>query len=310
MSDAGPPDLKKAFFSIEGQDGRVALDFNPASLQLTVQNQTKAEGEQKVQFVTSSTAKLDLELIFDSTDTGEDVRSRSKPVELMMKPVPIAGDTNNAKTPRGSPPVVKFEWGSFVFSGFVESFKQVLDFFSDKGVPLRAIVTLSLSQPNYVFDQLQSPSSAKVDDTLDLSGGDPSSLAAAGGDPSAARVIAALNGLESLRATAGGSISVGGGISIGAAAGFSASAGAGGGLAAGAGLNLGVSAGAAFAGLQAGGAAIPGAGKAFDSGKILAVAAAPAVSAGATFDVSGKASVAGGSSFKADVSGGVEFDEV
>ncbi|HEY6169393.1 MAG TPA: hypothetical protein VI454_15230, partial [Verrucomicrobiae bacterium] len=67
---------------------------------------------------------------------------------------------------------------------------------------------------------------------------------------------------------------------------------------------------AAFAGLHAGGAAIAGAGKNFDPGKLLAAAAAPAASAGASFDVSGKASLTGGSSFKADVTGGVQFDEV
>ena len=206
--------------------------------------------------------------------------------------------------------------------GVVDSFKQTLEFFSRNGVPLRAVVGLSISQPKYKFDRLESKLNAGVDDTLDLPGGDPSSLAAAGGDPTAARLIASANGLESLRASAGASVSVGGGVSIGAAAGFSAGAGAGAGfgVSAGAGVGVGVGAGvslgggvgagAAFAGLQTGGALSAGAGKNFAVARLMAGTSAPAVSAGAKFDVSGKASLAGGSSFKANVSGGVQFDEV
>jgi hypothetical protein len=136
-----------------------------------------------------------------------------------------------------------------------------------------------------------------VDDTLDVAGGDASSLASAGGDPSAARGIATANGLESLRAQVSATVSVGGGISISAPAGFSASADVG----AGAGI------GGAFAGLHVGTGG--GAGLRFDPEKLLS-AAARAVSGGASFDVSGKASLSGGSSFKADVTGGVQFDEV
>ena len=292
MNDAQPNENARARFGILKDDSGepsefIPVDFNPVSLEVTVQTETKAEGGQNAQHVSKSSAKLSLELIFDSTDTGEDVRKRTQRIERLLVPA-------DKKTP----PRVRFEWGAFKFDGFVDSFKQTLDFFSQNGVPLRAVVPLSLSQPEYVFDKLDAGRNAGVDNTLDVSGGAPSSLAAAGGDPGAARLIASANGLESLRLDAGVSLSVGGGISIGAAAGFSAGAGGG----------AGIGIGGAFAGLHVGGSV--GAGGSFDPGKLLAATTTPAVSAGASFDVSGKASLSGGAAFKADVSGGVRFDEV
>ncbi|HEY6170073.1 MAG TPA: hypothetical protein VI454_18695, partial [Verrucomicrobiae bacterium] len=196
MSDAAPNENAKARFTIVGTNTEVPVDFNPVSLELTVQNEMQADGDKKVQHVSKSSAKLSLELVFDSTDTGEDVRHKTHRIEALFKP-------NTDKTP----PVVIFEWGAFRFEGLVDSYKQTLDFFSKNGVPLRAVVPLSLSQLDYKFDQAGSERTAKADDTLDLPGGDPSNMAAAGGDPDAARGIATANGLESLRATASASLS-------------------------------------------------------------------------------------------------------
>jgi hypothetical protein len=329
MSPAAPihdPALaqsEKAYLLVKDPSAKIPLDFNPVTLQVTVQARGKDAGGNKKQHVSSTTAKLDVELVFDSTDTGQDVRKRTRPLEQLLAP---AKDQ--------APPQVTFEWGSFAFSGVVESFKQTLDFFSRNGVPLRAAVGISISAQDYVFESKEV--AAQVDATLDVPGGNPTSLAASGGDPGAARKIAAANGLESLRAEAGGGLSVGGGVSIGAAASFSPSAGAGfgfgveagvgvgvgaqvggsgslalgGGAAAGAGAGFSAEGGVAagFAGLRIDTRGASGAGQAFDTSRIFASVSAPSVSAGASFDVSGRAISGGGSSFKADVTGGVRFD--
>ncbi len=44
------------------------------------------------------------------------------------------------------PPAVRFIWGSFQFDGIVESLEESLELFSPEGRPLRANVTLSLTQ--------------------------------------------------------------------------------------------------------------------------------------------------------------------
>jgi hypothetical protein len=319
MSDPALTENEKAFFTVAGT--RVPLDFNPVNLQLTVQTQAKGEGGAKVQHVSTSSAKLDMELVFDSTDSGQDVRQRTQALERFL--VPAQGKT---------PPQVKFEWGAFTFEGVADSLKQTFDYFSRNGVPLRSTVGLSLAQSQYKFEPVANTRSASVDPTLDLGGGSPAGVASAGGDPAAARGIAAANGLESLRADAGAGLSVGGGVSIGAAAGFAPSGGAGAGLGfglglnvgAGAGLNLGtggslslgggpsagagVRVGAPFASLQPNLRVTAGAPTGFDPARLFAAVSAPSVAKGSGFDVSGRANPGAGSSFKADVTGGIHFD--
>jgi hypothetical protein len=303
-----------------GQAKEVPVHFNPATLEYTITANTQGEGGQAAQVVGAASAKLSLELIFDTTDTGEDVRKKTHEIELMLKPAPGTGGEN---APPQVAPSVEFEWGAFSFTGVVDSFKQTMDFFSANGVPLRAVITLSLSQPNYQFDQQDAGRSANVAGGLVVSGGSPSSLAALGGDPLAARGIAAANGLESLRASVGGGISLGGaaGVSIGAAAAFSAGAGVGAGFGVAAGLGAGASlgggasagvavSGGAFAGLHTA-AASAGAGKHFNPQKVFAEVSTPAVAPGAAFDVTGKAIAQTASGFKAQVGSTTKlrFDE-
>lgn len=271
-------DFKKGQFTYQGADGAshtVPIDFNPASLDYTITINTQGEGGQAQQAAGCASAKLNMELLFDTTDSGDDVRTKTNKVEVMLRPAAGTGGTN---APQAAPPMVTFEWGAFKFIGVVDSFKQTMDFFSSNGVPLRASVTLSMSQPNYQFDQQGAtgpdgkPLKAGVDQALVLPDGDPSQLAADAGDPTAARDIASANGLESLRGAAGGAIAIGGGVSIGAAVSFSAGAGAGAGIGVGVGAGIGVGA-SAGAGIGVGAGAGIGAGAAFGAGAGASAAA-------------------------------------
>ena len=344
-------EFKRAEFSYQSSKGaeKVPVDFNPATLEYAITVNTQGEGGGAQQTASSSSAKLNFELIFDSTDTGDDVRGKTNKVERMLQTSPGEG-------PNPPPQVlseVTFEWGAFKFVGVVDSFKQTMDFFSENGVPLRATVTLSMSQPKYKFDQAAGATKAKTDQPFVLPGGDPSTIAAEGGNPSAARGIAAANGLESLRAAASSGLSVGGGgVSIGAAAGFSAGASAGFGAGAsasggfgsgasasagtGAGASFGVSGGASFgagasagfsadfgasssAGVSAGAGAFGGlhasssasSSASFKTEKLFAAASAPGVAPGALFDVTGRAIAQSSSTFKTNVgaTSSVRFDE-
>lgn len=341
-------DYKRGQFTYTDSSGRpqtVPIDFNPASLDYTLTINTQGEGGKAQQAAGVASAKLNLELLFDTTDSGDDVRNKTNKVELMLRPSSASG---NQQGPQHAPPMVTFEWGAFKFVGVVDSFRQTMDFFSANGVPLRASVALSMTQPNYQFDQHGSTDSAgnaigsNVDQPLVLPDGTPSQLATDAGDPSGARGIAAANGLESLRASAGGEIAIGGSVSIGAAVAFSAGASAGAG--AGAGFGLGATAGAgaelslggsvgasatagfsasfgasasagvsasagAFAGLQAG--SDPNAGKYLAPQRLLATVSAPGVASGALFDVTGRAVAQSSSTFKADVGTGptLQFDQ-
>lgn len=314
--------FKRGRFTYTAADGsaqEVPIDFNPATLEYSLALNTRGEGGQTQQAAGATSAKLTLELLFDTTDTGDDVRRKTHLVERLLRPQPPAG---GADGPPLAPPLVTFEWGAFAFPGVVDAFRQTMDFFSADGVPLRAAVNLSLSQPNYQFDQTGREGAAGragVDATFVLPGGSPAGLAAAAGDPFGARLIARANGLESLRAEAGGAIAVGGGVTIGAAAGFSAggSAGFGAGVSAGAGAGLNVD-------LGAGGAAGAGgfAGLRTPAGqaganylapeRLLATASAPAISSGALFDITGRVVAQPTSTPQADVGAGrsLRFDPI
>ena len=53
---------------------------------------------------------------------------------------------------RGVPSIVLFEWGSFVFEGYIDSYKETLDyFFAPEGVPLRSTLSLSLTEQEKPF---------------------------------------------------------------------------------------------------------------------------------------------------------------
>ena len=328
---SAPPNFIQATFTkIEGNGGSssgdaIKVHFNPTSLQHVVTNTMKnmGSGNNTKQYVGESTAKLTMDLVFDTTDSGQDVRLSTSKIAQLMKPTrAVSSNQQNRKVP----PVVLFEWGNYKFQGMVESFKETIDFFSGNGVPLRASVNLTMSQQDKVFAD---PEAAKEADTkgsfkpdaiqVPTPGNkDVTQTAAQGGDPSAGRSIAADNNLDSMRFPGGGPLTLNAGAGLSGAAGFSlgASAGAGFDLSAGAGLTAGVGTSASFGG--SGSAGISASGGAFaglrassstqstgvlNTSSFLKTSSSVGIStdSGATFDVGGKARIEGSSSLSADV---------
>ncbi len=316
------------------------VHFNPTSLQHTISNTLKDEGSggRTKQFVDKTTAKLSMQLVFDTTDTGEDVRVHTDKVAKLLQPV--------AEDQKQVPPNVEFSWGLYSFLGMVEQYKETIDFFAASGVPLRSTVDISLASQDVQFDSAKNPP-ASVDGDLGpepsvlAGGGGPSGLASALGDPRAARAIASANGSVSLRFGAEAGLAVGAsvelkaeaafsagasaGIGIGASAGIGIGAGAGIGIGAGAGIGIGASAGisgGASAGIG-GGASAGASGAAFaalrtgvsastsmPSGRPLlsASSSAGAVGGGASFGLGGKAETQAGASLGADVGAGADLN--
>lgn len=128
------------------------VQFNPESLKVSFANQIATPagaGDQKGtparQFVGAGTTKLTLQLWFDVTQpmpegqTAEnDVRKLTQKVAYFITPV--------QESKNYVPPSVRFIWGSFQFDGLMESLEESLEFFSPEGRPLRASMTLNLSQ--------------------------------------------------------------------------------------------------------------------------------------------------------------------
>jgi hypothetical protein len=137
----------------------VRVQFNPETLKVSFANQidqggkageknSKGAGDQSnkagPQFVGAGTTKLSLQLWFDVNAPQRegknvaDVRDLTKEVAYFITPKEV-GTTF-------IPPAVQFLWGSFHFDGIMDSVEESLEFFSDKGVPLRASMSISMSQ--------------------------------------------------------------------------------------------------------------------------------------------------------------------
>ena len=162
----------------EQRNNRVAVHFNPESLDITFTNSVqRGRINQPAQVsISEASAKLSMELVFDTTFTGIDVRIETNKVARMMNP--YEQRPRRGRQARQIPSIVIFEWGTIRFEGYIDSYREKLDFFSCEGVPLRATVTLSLTQQERNFQ----PHSSE-DDHLNLSGNGLSP----GSNPQAAR---------------------------------------------------------------------------------------------------------------------------
>lgn len=130
------------------------VQFNPETLKVSFANQISkpegaaaSDGKPPTQFVGQGTTKLGLQLWFDITapmppgKTAEtDVRKLTKKVAYFITPKP------GESAEKMIPPIVRFSWGSFQFDGIMESLEESLEFFSSDGRPLRASVTIGVTQ--------------------------------------------------------------------------------------------------------------------------------------------------------------------
>jgi hypothetical protein len=261
-----PPQIAKATLTPLPGGAPITVHFNPTSLVYTVENSVAQQSgnPKKVQYVAQFSGKLTMDLQFDTTDDGSDVRNYTNQVALLMQASanasaaaqnvspPDANSGSSTGPPPKAPPVLQFQWGTYLFQGIMDSFKETIDFFSADGVALRALVSIGLSRQDQVFDESANLSGPTSSGSLVPTSSSDSALSAAtrGGDPSAARQLGAANGLDSLRFTGGASLQVSAGVQLNPPAAFvtpSAPAGAGNSL----GLSAGVSVGGSI-GISAG----------------------------------------------------------
>lgn len=132
----------------------VNVQFNPETLKVTYANQvatsdnkTTQTGTAALQHVGAGSTKLAVQLWFDINhpSVGEakprDVRELTGQVTYFITP---KGDGKKPET--FTIPAVKFHWGAFSFVGVMDSLEETLELFSSDGRPLRASLTLGLTQ--------------------------------------------------------------------------------------------------------------------------------------------------------------------
>src|SRR5271163_707728 len=118
---ATPPQVAKATLTALPGGSPVTVHFNPASLVYSIENsvQQQSAGPKKAQYVAQFSGKLTMDLQFDTTDTGDDVRIATNQVALFMQASANASATaqnaappnstgNTAGPPPQAPPVLMF----------------------------------------------------------------------------------------------------------------------------------------------------------------------------------------------------------
>lgn len=115
----------------------IPVMFNPPNYELSKTNrfaeiQVPGLPSAVLQFVNGDAQTLSMELFFDTTDTGVDVRSRTAAISNLTE--------LDART--HAPPRLLLLWGSLVFPCFLVSVRQQFDYFNALGMPLRARLTV------------------------------------------------------------------------------------------------------------------------------------------------------------------------
>jgi hypothetical protein len=229
----------------------VEVQFNPQTLKLTYANENKSANQPSgsaSQYVGNGTTKLSVELLFDTSQTGSDVRYWSAKVGYFIRPTKQP-DQKNKRVPPG----VSFEWGTFKFPGVLDSLQETLDYFSEDGVPLRATIALGISRLDIVFPDIAPPGaapSAGVPATAPLdqarAGDNVPKMAGRGNKSANWKSVAAANNIDDpLHIPAGAALDLNAGVAGGAGVGVSVGAGASAGL--GAGFSAGLGGGVGFA---------------------------------------------------------------
>jgi hypothetical protein len=107
---------------------------------------------------------------------------------------------------------VRFSWGSFLFDGLIDSIEESIEFFSPEGKPLRASVSLGLSQQTILVadfgDSARAPGAPRPPGSNPLTaasvGASLQAMAASAGR--AWQDIAAANGIDNPRQLATGQL--------------------------------------------------------------------------------------------------------
>lgn len=215
------------------EDQWIPVQFNPNSLRITYSNTLRAEpgaNQQAPQFVDKSESNLSVQLIFDTSIAGimrveptpnpdasnanqssdenfnatnhpanADVRVLTQKIaDAFMKPVVEEGSDD-----KRVPKKCQFEWGSFIFRGFISSYNETLDYFSPEGIPLRATLALTLKEESFQFERSNQAANQRATpkfSSANSASGVAQAATANKKNPKNWRDTALLNGIEDVRA--------------------------------------------------------------------------------------------------------------
>jgi len=138
--------------TIKPEDGggdALEVMFNPQQYVFSRDNRWSpghAQGQNapQMRFTSGGATTLTMDLVFDTTDTGEDVRQRTgKLADMMLVNKSLHQDNSN----QGRPPKVQFSWGPMIsFMAAITHLQLTFQLFSENGTPLRAKASVTFTQ--------------------------------------------------------------------------------------------------------------------------------------------------------------------
>ncbi|MCA9873929.1 MAG: LysM peptidoglycan-binding domain-containing protein [Ardenticatenaceae bacterium] len=184
-----------------GETSGVSCMFNPFEYTVSKTNtytERAATGSNTtpMEFSKSSGQTLQLALVFDTYETGEDVTITTNKLWKLMEPK--AAQSSDKKP---EPPEVAFKWGVFQFEAVITQMTQKFTMFKHDGTPVRAQVNVTFTQyknaNNYPSQNPTSGGAEDVRQVWSVVRGDRLDLIAARvyGDATKWRLIAQYNGI-------------------------------------------------------------------------------------------------------------------
>jgi nucleoid-associated protein YgaU len=144
------PELQKAeILQVENTSKKVACQFNPKDFTISraikwVYRSKKGKDLGPAEFAGGEAQDLTVKLIFDTTDTGSDVRDKYK---TLLEMAQIDETKKDPKTGKGEPPTCMFQWGTYLsFKGVIKQITQNFTMFKPDGTPVRANVDVTFSE--------------------------------------------------------------------------------------------------------------------------------------------------------------------
>lgn len=188
-------------------DSVVPVRFNPTEYSVSKRidygdQQIAGMTSPLTQFVSGQAETLSMELLFDTHEEGEDVRTYTEQLDELLE---IDSELH-------APPRCRFLWGSLSFTAVLESLDKRFTMFRAGGTPTRAFVDVSFREYTTPAQQLAEKPRNSADKTTThrVTSGDtlPAIAAAEYGDPTKWRPIAERNDLLQPRSLEPGTVLV------------------------------------------------------------------------------------------------------
>ncbi len=140
---------KAEIFTLAKPEKRVTCQFNPKDFSISKdiewkEQPIKGKTAPEMEFAGGKSQNFTVKLLFDTTDSGQDVRKSYKTLLEMAEP---ESQKKNQQTRKSEPPECKFQWGTFLsFTGVIITIAENFVLFKSDGTPLRAWVTVTFKE--------------------------------------------------------------------------------------------------------------------------------------------------------------------